>query len=166
MRPFVIDTNVLYLANAPLRASRACEAECARKLLEIKQSGIVVLDSSRLILKEYRGFEQKTGQPGAGIRFLRWLLQNGKRTKSVTITHHSMRGFEQFPEHAGLEAFDDSDRKFVAVACAHGESPPILQAADSKWWGWKAALDECGVKVDFLCPEEIEAMHTKKMGPA
>lgn len=166
MRAFVVDTNVLYLADAPLQASRACEAECARKLLEIKQSGIVVVDSLRLILKEYRDFERKTRQPGAGSRFLRWLLQNARRTTTVTITLHDARGFEQFPEHDGLRGFDPSDRKFVAVSCAHGSSPPILQAADSKWWGRSAALQECGVTVEFLCPAEIEAMHAKKIGPS
>jgi hypothetical protein len=164
MRSFVIDTNVLYVANAQSHTSRACVAECARKLSEIMQSGLVVVDSSRLIRKEYESFGKKTGQPGAGSRFLRWLNQNGPRISTVDITAHDVRGFEEFPEHDCLKSFDPSDRKFVAVAAGHGAFPPILQAADSKWWGWSTALQECGINVEFLCSDEIKAKHLQRTG--
>jgi hypothetical protein len=166
MRSFVVDTNVLYVANAQSHTSRACVAECARRLSDIMQSGLVVVDSSRLIRREYESVGQRTGQLGAGGRFLRWLNQNAARVSTVAITAHDVRGFEEFPEHDGLKSFDPSDRKFVAVAAAHGSFPPILQAADSKWVGWKTALHECGITVEFLCRNEIEAMHAKKIGPA
>jgi hypothetical protein len=58
--------------------------------------------------------------------------------------------------------YDPSDRKFLAVAAAHKERPPILQALDSKWWGWQAALATIGVKIHFLCPE-IEQKYGEKM---
>ncbi len=68
------------------------------------------------------------------------------------------------PAHDDLHDFDNSDRKFVAVANAHPSKPPILQATDSKWWGWKDALREVGVSVDFLCQEYIKAIYAEKMG--
>jgi len=60
--------------------------------------------------------------------------------------------------------FDPYDRKFVAVAATHPDRPAILQATDSKWWGWKEALAECGVIVEFLCPADIEAGYNRKFG--
>ncbi len=70
--------------------------------------------------------------------------------------------FEEFPRHDGLKEFDLADRKFVAVSIAHPKRPVILQATDTKWWGWKEALAECGVRVDFLCATEIEESYKRK----
>lgn len=72
--------------------------------------------------------------------------------------------FVEFPNHPELQKFDRSDRKFVAVSVAHPDQPPILQAADSKWWGWKEALAECGITVIFLCSDGIAEKYAKKMG--
>jgi hypothetical protein len=58
--------------------------------------------------------------------------------------------------------YDPSDQKFLAVAAAHPDRPPILQALDSKWWGWQSALGAIGVTIDFLCPGEIAAKHADK----
>jgi hypothetical protein len=69
-----------------------------------------------------------------------------------------------FPPDEALAKFDPSDRKFVAVSCAHEQRPPILQATDSKWWGLREALVACGVTVHFLCPEHIQELHARKSG--
>ena len=53
--------------------------------------------------------------------------------------------------------------KFVAVDHAHKDKPPILQATDSKWWGWQGALKEVGIEVEFLCPKHIETKYKEKM---
>ncbi len=105
-----------------------------------------------------------------GDAFLRWVLTNQanpNRCRQVPLTPSgSGYDFEEFPSHPGLAQFDPSDRKFVAVAAACPGGPaPILQAADSKWWGWKEALEDCGVFVDFLCPQEIAHKHAEKIGP-
>ena len=73
-------------------------------------------------------------------------------------------GFEEFPDHPGLAGFDVSDRVFVAVSAAHPEKPPIVEASDSKWWGWKDALEQCGVRVGFLCPDELARKYREKTG--
>ena len=72
------------------------------------------------------------------------------------------RGFEEFPDEAGLEDFDPSDRKFVAAARGHGGGPTILQGLDSKWWGWKDALAAAGIVVEFLCPTEVRTTYERK----
>jgi AAA ATPase domain len=81
---------------------------------------------------------------------------------SITPMDRPPRLFEQFPEHDALQTFDPSDQKFVAVANAHPDKPPILQATDSKWWGWKDALRECGIIVEFLCQDEIQQTYERK----
>jgi hypothetical protein len=60
--------------------------------------------------------------------------------------------------------FDNSDRKFVAVANAHPDKPEILQATDSKWWGWKDALAKVGITVSFMCPEYVRIKYEEKIG--
>jgi hypothetical protein len=69
----------------------------------------------------------------------------------------------QFPVHSGLTYFDNSDRKFIAVANAHPDKPPVLQATDSKWWGWKEALNDVGIIAHFLCPDYVQKKYEKKM---
>lgn len=116
-------------------------------------------------MREYLRNLSVKEQPGAGDRFLYWLVQNKKeRCVWVRITPRSSDPdeFEEFPRHPGLEDFDRSDRKFVAVAAAHPDRPPILQAVDTKWWGWKDALGECGIAVDFLCEDEIAKKYREK----
>ena len=61
------------------------------------------------------------------------------------------------------EEIPQSDRKFVAVANAHPAKPPILQSTDSKWWGWKEALQEVGITVHFLCPEYVKTLSGEKI---
>jgi hypothetical protein len=70
--------------------------------------------------------------------------------------------YTTFPEHEDLDKFDPADKKFVALANAHPRKPPILQATDSKWWGWKDALSACGITVEFLCPDEVREIYERK----
>jgi len=101
-----------------------------------------------------------------GERFIKWVHDNRwsfPEEDRVPITR-SGDTYEEFPEHAGLEHFDLSDRKFVAVANGHRDKPPILEATDSKWWGWKGALAEVGVTVVFVCEDWIRKKYNEKMG--
>ena len=101
------------------------------------------------------------GQPGTrGFFHERWSLPDSDR---VTISKDG-DSYKQFPKHEGLVNFDISDRKFVAVANAHPEKPPILQSTDCKWWGWKDALKEAGITVHFLCPEYVKTKYEEKIG--
>ncbi len=66
--------------------------------------------------------------------------------------------FEEFPDDPALEGFDPDDRKFIAVAVAHPEGPPILQAVDSQWWDFRAAFRRNGIIVEFICEEDIQRL--------
>jgi hypothetical protein len=83
----------------------------------------------------------------------------------VPLREHAVRGFDSFPDHADLAMFDPPDRKFVAVACAHPQKPPILQATDSKWLDWAEPLKRCGITVEFICQDDIARFHANKFGP-
>jgi len=88
---------------------------------------------------------------------------DGRSVERIAITPDG-DSYSEFPDHAGLSSFDISDRKFVAVAKKHPDEPPILQATDSKWWGFKDVLNDVGISVTFLCPEYVKAKYEKKVG--
>ena len=144
---FVVDTNVAVVANGKEWIDRApgCVLACNRKLTEIKESGRVAVDDRWEIVGEYRRKLRESGEPGAGDAFLKWLLTNlwnPERCDQVKP--------ETFPGDASLAAFHSKDRKFVTVAMAHLEHPPILEATDSDWRDFAEALARY-VVVDFLC---------------
>ena len=96
-----------------------------------------------------------------------WALRNRANPKAVDLVSLEIdpeRGFVSFPPDPDLENFDPPDRKFVAAAAAHPEQVEVLQAADSKWLGWKAALERHGIPVKLLCQADIERFHQNKLG--
>jgi len=153
----IVDTNVPIVANGKSsQASPQCVINCAKKLYEIQAQHQILVDDGWLIINEYRNKLSSTGQPGVGDAFFKWVLtnqRNPQRCQFLKITPMSEESFEEFPKDASLAGFDVSDRKFVALALAHPEKPPILNAVDSDWRNFETALNQFGVKVEFLCPE-------------
>jgi len=162
----VIDTNVILVANGQHQeASPACVEACVERLNGIVQVGRVAIDDAHRILNEYQNKTEPYAGKRVGDVFLKWLLRNNtnpQRCDQVQIVEHAGRGFESFPDDVRLANFDASDRKFVAVAGAHGDTPPILQATDSKWLAWNDGLAAHGVKVEFLCPTDISRYASNK----
>ena len=168
----LIDTNVPKTANLALTPNTipqeltGCVLACVEAVEHVVKKGGLVIDAGDEIFDEYRQQLSMKGQPGVGDQFMKWVHDNRWKfpeTDRVPITKNG-KSYDQFPDHDGLNDFDNSDRKFVAVANAHHAKPPILQATDSKWWGWKDALGEVGVSVHFLCPDLIEGKYMEKMG--
>jgi hypothetical protein len=162
----IVDTNVPLVANrrSPM-AGDACVAACSHVLLDITRGRKrIALDDKWRILSEYGHKLSRTGQPGVGDAFYKWVLTNqANRALCDRVEIHPLaddaEDFEEFPRHQpGLEAFDRADRKFVAVSAAHPDRPPILQAVDLKWWSWNPALRAAGIEVEFLCPAEVGVM--------
>lgn len=168
---FVVDTNVPKIANLsndPVSITEDlsdCVTACIEMIEHIKEKGGLVLDDGDEIYDEYRKQLNLSGQPGVGDGFLSWVHYNRHSFPSsdrIPITKNGY-SYDEFPDHQDLADFDSSDRKFVAVANAHPDKPPILEATDSKWWGWKDALLESGITVNFLCPDYIKAKYRQKM---
>jgi hypothetical protein len=167
-RPIVVDTNVLLVAEGRSVYSRKCAAACADKLKQIQSQHAVVLDRGREILNEYGNKVPHTRQPGLGYYFWKWLVNTragGDHCVWVDLTADAVKGYVEFPDHEGLKHFDVSDRKFVAAAVAHPSRPKIVQAGDSKWWGWRDSLAECGIHLDFPCEVELKKKWDDKFGP-
>jgi hypothetical protein len=157
----VIDTNVPVVANGKSsQASPECIINCVKRLNVVKQRGKLVLDDNWLILQEYKNNLRSTGQPGVGDAFLKWVLTNytnPQRCEMVRITPKDAdpTDFEEFPADPALAKFDKDDRKFIAVALANPDRPPILQAVDVQWWQMRDAMNQAGVQIEFLCQSDI-----------
>jgi hypothetical protein len=168
----VVDTNVAVTANGHNDgASPACVAASARALRHVMSRARVYIDDGRgrsAIVAEYRANLSAKGQPGAGDVFLKWILTHewgGRHVTRVKVTpkKEDPDAYEELPEPTDGTSYDRSDRKFLAVAAAHPSHPEILQALDSKWWGWQSALHDIGVTIRFLCREEIARKYDEKM---
>ncbi len=168
----LVDTNVPKTANLATQPDPdadvpdACVLACIEAVEHVIKKRGLIIDAGDEIFDEYRQQLSMKGQPGVGDRFMKWVHDNRwslQDSQRVSITKNS-DSYDEFPKHDGLDDFDKSDRKFVAVANAHTSKPPILQATDSKWWGWKDALAEVGITVHFLCPDYVQAKYDEKMG--
>ncbi len=168
----VVDTNVPKTANLAIRqnpdsdVSDACVLACIEAVEQVIKERGLIIDKGDEIFTEYRRQLAMQGQPGVGDRFMKWVHDNRwslDESQQVKITRYG-HSYREFPRHPGLKNFDNSDRKFIAVANAHPDKPPILQATDSKWLQWKNALKNIGIKVHFLCPGYVKAKYARKTG--
>ena len=166
-----MDTNVLVTANSAVNPSAIpseldeCVDACCQAVDHIVKKGGLVIDSWDEIVTEYANNVRNIG-PGIGGKFIKWIYDNQWNEKLVTrveITKSSdLYNYNEFPTNAELKKFDASDRKFIAVANARPEKPPILQATDSQWWGYKDVLKEIGITVLFLCPGYVQSKYQEK----
>lgn len=159
MSQMVVDTNVAVCANGETpQASPRCVIACVDALEALKRRGTVLIDVHGDILGEYVGRLSRSGQPGVGDAFLRWLIDNQAnryRVRQVTTTPDGAGGYAEFPADPALAGFDRDDRKFVAVAlsASRRHPPSILNATDSDWKTFEAELAIHHVRIEFLCPE-------------
>jgi hypothetical protein len=162
----IVDTNVILVANGQHEdVGPLCVATCALKLQSIMTDGRIALDQAFEILLEYQNKTTPKMGNRPGDAFVKWALQNNANAAKcdrIELHFHPDHSYKSFPVDERLSKFDPPDRKFVAVAAAHENHPPILQAADSKWLGWAPALSDHGIEVDFLCPGDIQRFHDKK----
>lgn len=166
MTEVVIDTNVLLTASQRHQGvSPQCILACVNRLQRILKEERVILDDGFRILGEYQNKLDARHGKGVGEAFLKWLLQNQtnpRRVQHVTLTERAPDDYEEFPDPALAAQFDPPDRKFVAVAHCHPRKPPVLQATDSKWLRWHAGLKQHGVRVEFLCKQDMRRFFTAK----
>jgi hypothetical protein len=160
VQPVIVDTNVPIVANQNSeQASPACVQACSRKLQEIQQGRyILVIDDQWKIISEYKHRLNQSGQPGVGDAFLKWVLTNWMNpTRCVLISIIPQADtFAEIPTDPILQTFDPSDRKFLAVAFAHPQKPPILNAVDTDWWHFQHVFSQYGLRLEFLCPDAMQ----------
>jgi len=123
-------------------------------LLEIQERrDTALLDDEGRIQAEYLGNIPLPHPPGVASRFLLWMWRGNSQRVVITprINTDRIEDYEEFPDDDALANFDKSDRKYVAVAIASQENPPILNAGDRGWVRHKEALEKY-VEIEFLCP--------------
>ena len=151
MTPFVVDTNVAIVANGrETDADEQCRLSCIKRLRSLADDEVVAIDNLGLILAEYKKRLHFSGMPGVGDAFFKHVFNNQfqeKRVRRVTVTRSddARRGFEELPQNA----FDPSDRKFLAVSVVAGAV--VLNATDSDWAEQDELMDRLGVEVRQLC---------------
>ena len=111
----------------------------------------LTIDDLGLILAEYKKRLHFSGMPGVGDAFFKHVFNNQYREEHVrridiTRSDDARRGFEELPENA----FDPSDRKFLAVSVV--AEAVVLNATDSDWAEQDALMNRLGVEVTQLCP--------------
>ena len=152
MTTFVVDTNVAIVANGRgTHADMRCQLTCVKKLKTVAADEVVAIDAAGAILDEYATHLSFSGKPGMGDVFFKYVFDHQHqddrvRRVAVTPSGDDRRGFEELPENA----FDPSDRKFLAVAVV-GRAV-VLNATDSDWGEQEALVDGLGVEVSQLCP--------------
>lgn len=159
MMHYLIDTNVAVTANKKSDAGPACREAAAQRLVQLQLHEILVLDDAFQILNEYDRNLHSAGQPGVGDAFYLWVLRNrnnSRHCEQVTLELAEDGSFAAFPTAPELAAFDLSDRKFVAAARTHPARPPVVNATDSDWHHHREALERHGVRIDFICPAEMD----------
>lgn len=157
VKAFVVDTNVGIVANGRFpQASYNDVGKCIDALLDATRNHIAIDDSGR-IFDEYFSHLSRSGQPGVGDTFAKWVWDNqgnSQRCEQVRITpcESDKEDYEEFPRDRDLIGFDPSDRKFVAVALGSKSNPTILNATDSDWLEHEPTLRRHGVRIDNICP--------------
>lgn len=166
MKVTVVDTNVILVANnAHANVSPECVIECVKRLQQLMGTGAIAIDDAYRILDEYQHKTHPRRGKGVGDVFLKWVLSklgDPKRVHQVALTELSKDCFAEFPVPTLEQSFDRPDRKFVAVAHAHPVKPSVWQAADCKWLDWWPDLHAKGVKVEFLCSDDVCRFYKKK----
>ncbi|WP_419941330.1 hypothetical protein [Candidatus Palauibacter sp.] len=164
MTPYVVDTNVAVAANGrETHADKGCQLSCVEKLESVVAREVVAIDDGHAILKEYGRHLRPSGMPGVGDMFYKHVLNHqyrDDRIRMVTLapSEDDRRGFDVLPENA----FDPSDRKFLAVAVV--VRAIVLNATDSDWREHGGLLDALGVEVSQLCPQHASRGRGKHEG--
>ena len=163
MTVFVVDTNVAIVANrgSNVIVGDECYQTCAERLEHLIEHDTVAVDELGFILAEYADRLCWSGGPRMGDRFFMYVFNNQYRegrVRRVAVTPLDAEGeeFEELPE----TSFDRSDRKFLAVAVV--ADAVVLNATDSDWSEHQALMDELGVAVEELCPEELHGGHGRR----
>ncbi|SQD93122.1 conserved protein of unknown function [Candidatus Bipolaricaulis anaerobius] len=159
----VVDVNVLVVANercdhATERCVLAVTGELSQIVKKANEGSLkVVIDAGDEILKEYGRHASRSGRPGAGDFFFKWLWDRQTDPhfcEQASVNRDAQRGYSEFPADQDLAAFDRGDRIYVAVAIVSGAD--VVNAVDTDWAMFEMALRKNGVRVKNLCADMLQ----------
>ena len=153
----VVDTNVPIVANGrpdPSKGGRSPSLTCRLAAIDFLEETLktrqVLLDLGGEIQAEYRQHLNPHGQPGVGDRFyLQMLMSAPRHVERLELPRNEAGSYYDFPNDIALSSFDQSDRKFAALARrAHA---PVANATNSDWLHHRTVLEKHGIKMLFVC---------------
>jgi len=157
-RCFIIDTNIFAAANG--LANHLTEREinkCKQFIAALAGNSVISLDLQGEIFQEYFIYTNRSGQPGIGDAFVKylWDRQSDKmHCEKVDIEKNENGIYKQLNEKDGLLTFDSSDQKFIAVYLGSEKQPVICNACDSDWANNKLLLMQYDIRVLEILQEE------------
>jgi len=170
MSKIILDTNVPVKASVSPATCPPDELEMQRACMEYigelvqNQNKKLVLDLDYEILKEYRNNVYKNSSMGK--IFFTWLnnyLGTILPEDCLKLEKNADGQYKDYPYDEATKDFDESDKKFVALANAHADKPPIIEAADGKWLGYEAAFAKYGIHIEFLDRNYAQRMYEQKI---
>lgn len=170
MSRIILDTNVPAKASVSpnscpveeLEMQKAC-MEYIRALTMDKEKKLV-LDLGYEIWKEYNNNVCRNSNMGK--LFFRWFYDYCKTIlpqDHIKLDKDENGQYVDYPYDEATKEFDESDKKFVALANAHSEKPPIIEAADGKWLGYEEAFAKYGIHIEFLDRDYAQRMYEQKI---
>lgn len=166
----IMDTNVAAKAATPIEECKDEELNLQKECMVFIKDFVdnpgskLVLDADYEISKEYRN--RISMNTPAGKKFWRWFNSYQSRISAadfVKLEKDAEGNYKMFPTEERTKEFDLSDRKFIALARTHSEHPPVVEAADGKWLGYKDVFEEYGVHIEFLDMEYARMMYDRKV---
>jgi hypothetical protein len=156
VRRFVVDTNVPIVANGRADSANdrlpsiACKESTVKFLVEVLQTGKVLLDIEGEIQKEYRTYLNPSGQPGVGDRFYLEVLRSAPSKIERRELPKDVDGeYLDLPRQLIEAEFDRSDRKFAALA--KRTAATVANATDSDWLIHRETIVQAGIRLKFVC---------------
>ena len=154
MTRWTIDTNVPVVANGRDNGERPVALECREAAIRFLMDVLanrerVVVDEEGEIEKEYRRYLNPRGQPGVGDLFYQRVLRDWILCERVSLPKRSDGEYAALPQAVIAAGFDQSDRKFAALA--KSERIPVVNAVDGDWLNERKMLATNGIRVKFLC---------------
>ncbi len=150
---YVVDENVLVVANGDSHATDDCLEACIDFLVACQDASALVLDDAREMLGKYAAHCNHSGQPGVGDLFFVWARDAAATLPSVSLPKTG-NDYDDFPDDPGLAKFDDDDRIWVAGALTAGSH--LVNAVDSDYSHFAAPLQNAGLTVRELCPDHLK----------
>lgn len=154
----VVDTNVLVVANGGHPGSgEICQFACQTLLFSLTEGHRISVDDSNLIFEEYFRNANRSGKPGIGDAFAKWLWENQgypSKCEKVAIGASNISEcvqFENIPDRPPFNTFDLSDQKFLSVAIGSRYAVAIHNATDSDWNMLREALPELNLILSQTC---------------
>lgn len=155
----VVDTNVLVVANGTnTNAPSTCQFACQTMLFQMR-GGMerFPVDAGNLIFDEYFRNANRSGRPGIGDAFVKWLWENqGYEHLCELVPLHETDDekvlFREIPDRPPFTHFDPNDQKFLAVAIASRFSATIYNATDTDDWAVvRPELPAMGIRFNQIC---------------